>query len=58
MEYYLSQLSELNIGQMLLLGFWGTCVVMCYSLIMFTFFQFIKEGISNIIKKLSYGKVR
>ena len=58
MDFYLSQLSELNIGQMLLLGFWGTCVVMCYSLIMYTFFQFIKEGISNIIKKLSYGKVR
>ena len=58
MDFYLSQLSELNIGQMLLLGFWGTCVVMCYSLIMFTFFQFIKEGISNIIRKLSYGKVR
>ena len=58
MDFYLSQLSELNIGQMLLLGFWGTCVVMCYSLIMFTLFQFIKEGISNVIKKLSYGKVR
>lgn len=58
MDFYLSQLSELNIGQMLLLGFWGTCVVMCYSLIMYTFFQFIKEGISNIIRKLSYGKVR
>ena len=58
MDFYLSQLSELNIEQMLLLGFWGTCVVMCYSLIMYTFFQFIKEGISNIIRKLSYGKVR
>jgi len=58
MDFYLSQLSELNIGQMLLLGFWGTCVVMCYSLIIYTFFQFIKSFIVNLVKKLSYGKVR
>lgn len=41
----------MNLGQLLLVGFWGTCVVAFYSLIAYTIFMGVKEFVMNIVKK-------
>lgn len=57
MEHYLNLLSELNIGQILLLGFWGTCVVVFYSLILYIISIGIRNLTINLYRKSRYGKV-
>lgn len=57
MEYYLNLLSELSIGQILLLGFWGTCVVIFYSLILYIISIGIRNFTINLYRKSRYGKV-
>ena len=57
MEHYLNLLSELNIGQILLLGFWGTCVVIFYSVILYIISIGIRNLIINLYRKSRYGKV-
>lgn len=57
MEFYLNLLSELNIGQILLLGFWGTCVVVFYSLILYIISIGIRNLTINLYRKSRYGKV-
>lgn len=54
MESINSIISEMNIGQILLLGFWGTCLVMFYSILLYVIYNAVKEGISKLFKK---GKV-
>ncbi len=57
MEHYLNLLSELNIGQILLLGFWGTCVVIFYSVILYIISIGIRNLTINLYRKSRYGKV-
>ena len=57
MEHYLNLLSELNIGQILLLGFWGTCVVIFYSVILYFISIGIRNLTINLYRKSRYGKV-
>ena len=51
----LNLLSELNIGQILLFGFWGTCVVIFYSIIVYSLFNVVRNYIINL-KNRVYGK--
>ena len=54
MESIISIISEMNMGQILLFGFWGTCLVMFYSILLYVIYNVVKEGISKLFKK---GKV-
>ena len=58
MEFYLNQLSELDFGQILLLGFWGTCVVGFYSILLYVISMKIRELTINLYRKSRYGKIR
>ena len=54
MESIISIISEMNMGEILLFGFWGTCVVIFYSTLLYVIYNAVKEGISKLFKK---GKV-
>lgn len=41
-----------NFGQMLLLGFWATCVVLFYSLMLYSIYMGVKSFVTNLFKKV------
>lgn len=45
-------LSQMNIGEILLAGFWSTCVVMFYSCVLYIIYNVVKEGVTNLMKKV------
>ncbi len=43
----MENLELLNVGQMLLVGFWGTCVIMFFSTILYI----VVKGIHHVVMK-------
>lgn len=52
MNNFLNVLSQMNFGEILLAGFWSTCVVMFYSCVLYIIYNVVKEGVTNLIKKV------
>ena len=46
-EVFVSETKENGIGMLLLFGFWGTCVVMFYSTLVYCIYSYIKFQIQK-----------
>jgi len=58
MNNLISEVSTMNLGEILLFGFWGTCVVMFYSVITYSIFMGVKDFIKRTFKNKNYESIR
>ena len=51
MSNLISEVIKMNLGEILLFGFWGTCVVIFYSVILYTIVMSVKSFFSRMFNK-------